>query len=386
MLTVDQALDIILRGIRTPKIIDVPLSRALGHVLREECKSDLDMPPFDKAMMDGYAVRSADAGPLEVIEEVPAGKVPAREVGPGTCTKIMTGAPVPAGADAVQQVEKTSRDGNRVTLQAPVKPGQNIARRATDMRAGEVVLEAGHRLRAAEIGALAAIGRTRVLVEARPRCAVLATGDELVPPDQKPGPGQIRNSNTSSIRAQVEALGLECVDLGIVPDDLKRIRAAIRKGLKRDLLILSGGVSAGSWDLVIPALKAEGVELKMHQVLIKPGRPFCFAPRVFGLPGNPVSSFVIFEVFVRPYLGKLMGTDLVRPRIRARLRTELPKKIERVHYLPARVWEEGDGSVAEPVPWQGSADLFALTKANGFVVVPVDTAYEKGALVECMLL
>ena len=380
MLTVDQALDIILRGVRTPKIIEVSLSRAEGHLLAEACASDLDMPPFDKSMMDGYAVRSADEGPLEVIEEVPAGKVPAREVRPGTCTKIMTGAPVPAGADAVQQVEKTTRDGNRVTLQAPVKPGQNIARRATDMRTGEVVLRPGHRIRAAEIGALAAIGRARVLVEAKPRCAVLATGDELVPPDVKPGPGQIRNSNTSSISAQVRSLGLECDDLGVVRDDAGAIRAAIREGLKRDLLILSGGVSAGDWDLVIPALEAEGVKIAMHELLIKPGRPFCFAPGVFGLPGNPVSSFVIFEVFVRPYLG------FPRPRIRARLDSEVRQKIERVHYLPAHVRFEGDGYVAETVPWQGSADLFALTKANAFVVVPVQTTYTRGDRVECMLL
>ena len=380
MLTVEQALDIILRGVRTPKIIEVPLSKSAGHVLAEECASDLDMPPFDKSMMDGYAVRSADAGPLEVIEEVPAGKVPAREVRPGTCTKIMTGAPVPAGADAVQQVEKTSRDGDRVTLQASVKPGQNIARRATDMRAGEVVLRPGHRIRAAEIGALAAIGRTRVLVQAQPRCAVLATGDELVPPETKPGPGQIRNSNTSSISAQVRSLGLECDDLGVVRDDREAIRSAIREGLKRDLLLLSGGVSAGDWDLVIPALEAEGVRIAMHQVLIKPGRPFCFAPGVFGLPGNPVSSFVIFEVFVRAYLG------FPRPRVRARLESEVRQKIERVHYLPARVRMEGSEYVAETVPWQGSADLFALTKANAFVVVPVQTTCAKGDRVECMLL
>jgi molybdopterin molybdotransferase len=380
MLTVDQALEIILRGVRAPKIIEVPLSTSAGHILAEACASDLDMPPFDKAMMDGYAVRSADAGPLEVIEEVPAGKVPTREVGPGTCTKIMTGAPVPPGADAVQQVEKTSRDGDRVTLQAPVKPGQNIARRATDMRTGEVVLQPGHRIRAAEIGALAAIGRTRVRVQAKPRCAVLATGDELVPPEAKPGPGQIRNSNTSSISAQVRSLGLECDDLGVVRDDRDAIRAAIREGLKRDLLILSGGVSAGDWDLVIPALEAEGVRIAMHQVLIKPGRPFCFAPGVFGLPGNPVSSFVIFEVFVRPYLG------FPRPRIRARLESAVPQKIERVHYLPARVRFEGEGYVAETVPWQGSADLFALTKANAFVVVPVQTTYTKGDRVECLMM
>ncbi|MBI3855658.1 MAG: molybdopterin molybdenumtransferase MoeA, partial [Planctomycetes bacterium] len=172
---VQQALDLVLASVPPPKVVEVPLASAAGHFLEENCVSDLDMPPFDKAMMDGYAVRSADAGPLQVIEEVPAGKLPKREVGSGTCTKIMTGAPLPAGADAVQQVEKTAREGDRVTLLAPVKAGQNIARRGSDLRLSDVVLRPGHLLRAAEIGALAAIGKTRVRVRAKPRCAVLAT-------------------------------------------------------------------------------------------------------------------------------------------------------------------------------------------------------------------
>ena len=386
MLTVAQASEIILKDVPTLRVTEVSLAAAPGHVLAEECVSDLDMPPFDKSMMDGYAVRANDAGTLEMIEEVPAGKVPSREILPGTCSKIMTGAPLPAGADAVQQVEKTRRDGSRVTLLAPVRPGQNVARRATDMRAGETVLRPGHRLRPAEIAALAAIGKTRVRVYAKPRCAVLATGDELVAPDATPGPGQIRNSNTSQIAAQVRDLGLECDDLGIVRDDEAAIRAAIREGLKRDVLLLSGGVSAGDWDLVLPALEAEGVKIAMHQVAIKPGKPFCFAPRVFGLPGNPVSSFVIFEVFVRPYLGRLMGAETARPRVRARLETPVTQKIERVQYLPAVVRNEEGGAVVRTVPWQGSADLFAVTKANAFLVVPVQTAHDAGASVECMLL
>jgi molybdopterin molybdotransferase len=156
--------------------------------------------------------------------------------------------------------------------------------------------------------------------------------------------------------------------------------------LKRDVLLLSGGVSAGDWDLVIPALEAEGVKISMHQVAIKPGKPFCFAPRVFGLPGNPVSSFVIFEVFVRPYLGRLMGAETARPRLRARLETPVTQKIERVQYLPAVVRIEEGGAVVRTVPWQGSADLFAVTKANAFLVVPVQTAHDAGASVECMLL
>jgi len=386
MLTVDQASELILRDVPTLKVIDLPLASATGSVVAEECASDLDMPPFDKSMMDGYAVRSTDAGPLSVLEELPAGTLPTREVTSGTCTKIMTGAPMPTGADAVQQVEKTRRDGDRVTLLEPARAGQNIARRASDLKRGQTVLRAGHLLRPAEIGALAAIGKSRVRVFAKPRCAVLATGDELVPPDTRPGPGQIRNSNTSQIGAQVRALGLECDDLGIVPDDALAIRSAIRDGLQRDVLILSGGVSAGDWDLVLPALDAEGIKIVMHQVLIKPGKPFCFAPRVFGLPGNPVSSFVIFEVFVRPYLGRLMGADLSRPRIRATLESGSAKSIDRVQYLPANVRIEGGAPAAALVPWQGSADLFAVTKANAFVVVPVQSPVEPGASVECMLL
>jgi len=386
MLTVEQAFEIILRDVPAPREVVVALEAAAGHVLAEDCASDLDMPPFDKAMMDGFAVRAADTGALEIVEDIPAGKVAAREVGPGTCSKIMTGAPMPRGADAVQQVEKTRRDGGRVTLLEPVRAGQNVAPRAQDLKAGEIVLRKGQSLRAAEVGTLATIGKTRVRVNAKPRVAVLATGDELVAPDRTPGPGQIRNSNTYSVAAQVRELGLDCDDLGVVGDDREAIRARIREGLRRDLLLLSGGVSAGERDLVIPALEAEGMTLRMHQVLIKPGRPFCFAPRVFGLPGNPVSAFVIFEVFVRPYLGRMMGADVARARVRARLETPVTRKIDRVHFLPARVRYEEAEYVAETVPWHGSADLFALTRANAFVVVPIQTAYGKGAEVECLLL
>jgi molybdopterin molybdotransferase len=386
MLTVEQASDVILRDVPTLKVVELPLASGAGYVLAEECRSDLDMPPFDKSMMDGYAVRSSDPGPLTVLEEVPAGRVPSREVAPGTCIKVMTGAPVPAGADAVQQVEKTVREGDRVTLLAAVRPGQNVAPRASDLRTGQTVLGPGHRLRPAELGALAAIGKTRVRVFAKPRCAVLATGDELVAPDATPGPGQIRNSNTTQIAAQVRDLGLECDDLGVVRDDEAAIRSAVRDGLRRDVLIVSGGVSAGDWDLVIPALEAEGVRVAMHKVLIKPGKPFCFAPRVFGLPGNPVSSFVIFEVFTRPYLGRLMGVDLSRPRIRARLESGTAKSLDRVQYLPAVVDTTAVPPVARLLPWKGAADLFTVTRANAFVVVPLETPAQPGASVECMLL
>jgi molybdopterin molybdotransferase len=385
-ITVEQASEIILRDVPPPRPATVRLEDAAGHVLAQDVASDVDFPPFDKSMMDGYAVRSGEPGPFEVVEEIAAGRVPSKEIRTGTCSKIMTGAPVPAGADAVQQVEKTRREGTKVTLLEPVKPRQNIAPRGQDVRAGDVVLRAGRRIGAAEIGALAAVGRVQVPVLAKPRVALIATGDELVPPDRAPGPGQIRNSNSFSLGAQVRSLGLACDDLGTVGDDRTAIRARIREGLSRDLLLLSGGVSAGDWDLVLPALADEGVEIRMHQARIKPGRPFCFAPRVFGLPGNPVSAFVIFEVFVRPYLGRMMGADLARRRVRARLEGAVTKRIDRVHYLPASVRHEEGEYRAELVPWTGSADLFALTRANGFVVVPIQAVHERGALVDCMLL
>ncbi|HXG61872.1 MAG TPA: gephyrin-like molybdotransferase Glp [Planctomycetota bacterium] len=386
MKTVQEALEIILAEAPPPRPVDVPLAEALGHALAEEVVSDADVPPFDRAMMDGYAVRSEDSGPREVIEEVPAGRVPSRAVVAGTCAKIMTGAPLPPGADAVQQVEKVVREGTRVTLLEPVRPGQNVTPRGRELRRGDRVLGPGRRIGPAEAGALAAAGRARVRVYARPRVALLVTGDELVPPGEVPGPGKIRNSNSFSLAAQVRELGLACDDLGVVGDDPEALRARIREGLRRDLLVISGGVSAGDRDFVIPALEAEGVRIRLHQVRIRPGRPFCFAPGVFGLPGNPVSSFVIFEIFVRPYLGRTMGLDLSRPRVAARLETSVDRPNERAQFLPAEIRFEGAGYRARTVPWAGSADLFALTRANGFLIVPPGATYEAGALVECVLL
>ncbi|HYF00354.1 MAG TPA: gephyrin-like molybdotransferase Glp, partial [Planctomycetota bacterium] len=354
----------------------------LGAVLAADVVSDLDLPPFDRAMMDGYAVRSSDPSPLRVVEERGAGHAGGGTVEVGTCIKIMTGAPVPSGADAVQQVEKTRRDGDRVTLLEPARPGQHIMPRGSEMGAGGIALRAGHRLGPAEIGILAALGRVRVPVRARPRVAVLATGDELVPPEATPGPGRIRNSNSAMLAAQVRALGLACDDLGAVGDDREAIAARIREGLTRDLLLLSGGVSAGDYDLVVPALEAAGITLRLHKAAIKPGRPFCFAPGVFGLPGNPVSAFVIFEVFVRPYLGRCQGIDLSRPRVRARLGTAFPKKIDRLQMVPAAL----RGGAVDPVPWKGSGDLFALSRANAFIIIPAQTAYAAGADVDVMVL
>lgn len=382
-LTVEDARKLLFAEVPPPEPADVPLPRALGLVLAEDVASDLDMPPWDKAMMDGYAVISSDALELEVTGAVHAGET-GGSVRPGTAIKIMTGAPVPAGADAVMQVEKTETRGSRVVLKERASSGLNIAPRGQDLRKGDVVLRAGKRLGAADLGVLATVGRAQARVWRRPTVALVVTGDEIVEPGEPLRPGTIRNSNAYSLAAQLA--DFEPRYLGIARDDRDDLRAKIREGLKADVLILAGGVSAGDKDFVIPCLEAEGVTHRMHQVLIRPGRPIFFGTlgrkRIFGLPGNPVSTFVTFEVFVRPFLGRMMGGDLERPRVRAKLKAALPKKAERAQYLPAFV---ADGEV-ETLEWQGSADLVTVSRANGFVIVPIRTAYEKGDVVDVLML
>ena len=391
-LTVEEALVRLLAETPSPEIEHRALIEAAGSVLAEDVSSDVDMPPFDKAMMDGYAVVAADTpGTLEMIEEVPAGRVPVKPIVRGTCAKIMTGAPVPEGADAVQQVEKSRGAGGRIEILEAVRAGQNIARHGEDVRRGDRVLAAGQRLRPPEIAVLASVGRDRVRVYRRPACAVFATGDELVEPPAPPGPGQIRNSNAYSIAAQVRAMNLPCDVLPLARDREDELRARIRDGLKRDVLLVAGGVSAGERDLVIPALEAEGVRAVLHQIRIRPGRPFFFGRRdrsvVFALPGNPVSTLVTFEVFVRPFLGRMMGwTDATRPHVSARLAAPLAKKADRTQYLPARLARDGAGYRVEVLPWRGSADIFTLTRANALAIQPLDTSLGEGDAVDVMVL
>jgi len=348
----------------------MPLADARGLVLAEEIASDMDLPPFAKSMMDGYALMAEDLQDLEVVEEIHAGQVPQREIRPGLCAKIMTGAPMPAGADAVQQVEKTVREGNRVRLLAPAKRGHNVAERGHDLKKGEVALRPGRPIGPAALGLLAAVGRTSVSVFRRPSLALLVTGDEIVEPGEPVGPGKIRNSNAYSLLGQMAEAGFPARYLGVVGDREAEIREKIREGLTHDVLIVSGGVSAGDRDLVVPCLEAEGVAHRMHRVSIKPGKPFFFGTlgrrRVFGLPGNPVSTFVTFEVFVRPFLGTMCGLDLERPRVRTRLLSAAPSVSDREQYLPA-VLESGGVQLH---PWKGSADLKTLVAADGLVVVP----------------
>ena len=303
----------------TTEAVLLPL--ALGRVLAEAVESDIDSPPYTKSLMDGYAVRSTDCGApttLTVIEEVAAGRMPTRAVAAGQATRIMTGAPIPDGADAVVPHEETEAGGTSVRIGRAVHKGEFILERGREMRAGEVVVLKGTSLTPQAIGLLAAVGRMSVRVHRTPRVAVLATGDELVEVNEKPGPGQIRNSNGPMLCALASRAGATVEYLGIARDDRERLSRLVAQGLDvADVLVLAGGVSAGKFDLVPDVLKDQGVTAHFHKVRMKPGKPLLFGSRgdrlVFGLPGNPVSSFVGFELFVRPALRKMMGHEVTGP-------------------------------------------------------------------------
>jgi molybdopterin molybdotransferase len=350
--------------------------------LAEDVASDLDMPPFDKALMDGYALRTADlletGAILTVVEEIPAGQTPQKKVGVGQAARIMTGAAMPAGADAVVMIERTELlEGQRVRIhERPAKAGQNILPRGREMRSGETVLAAGAVLRPQEFGLLATVGKATFSIYRQPRVALLSTGDEVVEPPGMPGPGQIRNSNASMLMAQIARAGGLPFYLGIARDTLESLRPLVIQGLTADCFLLSGGVSAGKFDLVPGVLQELGVEPIFHKVAMKPGKPFYFGVRgetlVFGLPGNPVSSLVGFELFVRPSIRVARGCQQPGPRLlNARLATDYIYKTDRPTYHPAHLEAADNGFRVTPVPWFGSPDLRAVTQANVFAVFPV---------------
>jgi molybdopterin molybdotransferase len=382
MLSVSEAQSVVLQHARPLPPEIVPLAAAaLGLVLAEDVASDLDVPPHDKAMMDGYAVRAADLAEgratLRVIEEVTAGQTPRRPVGAGEATRIMTGAPVPEGADAVVMVERTRPGENdRVEVEdGPVRPGQNVMKRGLEMRRGETVLSAGARLRPQEFGVLATVGRAEAKVHPAPQVAILSTGDEVVEAPARPGPGQIRNGNGPMLLAQAVRAGAVPRYLGIARDRADSLRPLVAEGLKAHVLVLSGGVSAGKLDLVPGVLRELGVEAYFHKVTMKPGKPVFFGTRagtlVFGLPGNPVSSLVCFELFVRPALRRMQGhADPGPVMVAASLAEDFTYRTDRPTYYPAWLEAVESGWRVRPVPWLGSPDLRALTRANAFALFP----------------
>jgi molybdenum cofactor synthesis domain-containing protein len=398
MVPVDKALEVVLAHTRTLPAEQVLLDEALGRVLAEDVAADADLPPFDRAMMDGFAVRAQDVAVpparLAVTGLVRAGQLPGRPLAAGEALQIMTGAPLPAGADAVQQVEKTRlQDGGRtVEILEAVEAGANVAPRGSEVVQGTIVLQGGHTVDPATIAVLAATGRGRVRVGGRPRVAVVVTGDELVGVWDTPTRGRIRDSNGPAVLAQARWAGAEARLIGPVPDQRERIAEAVHEGLAGDVLVVSGGVSEGVYDLVEEVLARFDVGLLFTKVAIKPGAPLVFGRRgdtlVFGLPGNPVSAQVTFDVFVRAALLRMQGARVVsRPMAEAELLEPVRNRSGRRAHLPARVRWEGGRLVAAAVPSQGSADLVAHAAANGLLVLePARTAAAAGERVPVLLL
>ena len=362
----------------------VDLLWAAGRVLAEPVSADRDLPPFPRSTRDGYAVRAADLvqlpATLDVIAEIKAGEMPDKipiNIGSGQAASIMTGAPVPAGADAVVMVEYTSQRGHRVEITRGVSAGENIVPRGAEARAGALLLDRGLRLDAAAIALAASVGKSRLQVRKRPLVSVLTTGDEIVGVDATPGPTQIRNSNSYSLAAQIGKAGGEPVLLPIAPDELQALRRLIEQGLRSDLLLLTGGVSMGRYDLVEQALSELDAEFFFTGAKIQPGRPVvfgkCGSTYFFGLPGNPVSTMVTFELFARPMLEALSGqSPRRRTFLHARLKKEISVKTGLKRFLPAILSGEFENSEVELVPWQGSGDIAAIARANCYMVIPAD--------------
>jgi molybdopterin molybdotransferase len=387
MLSVEQALARLLaQAHRLAEVETVSTLAAHGRVLAQPVVSALDVPPMDNSQMDGYALRCADvpAVPvtLPVTQRIAAGH-PGQPLAPGTAARIFTGAPVPPGADAIVMQEAATAAGDRVTILEAPKPGAWIRRAGFDVKHGATVLDAGQRLRPQDCGLAASIGVARLAVVRRLRVAVFFTGDELVMPGEALPPGRIYNSNRFVLRGLLERLGCETIDLGIVPDDFERTRQAfVEAAAKADLIVTSGGVSVGEEDHVKPAVQAEG-SLDLWQIAMKPGKPLAFGEvrgvPFIGLPGNPVSSFVTFLLFARPFILRRQGVTEVAPRwLALRADFDWPKPDRRREFLRVRV--NADGGV-DLFPNQNSAVLTSTAWADGLVDHPAGATIERGAIV-----
>jgi molybdopterin molybdotransferase len=365
------------RGSETIEFASDP-SCALGRVVAEIVSADREYPPFDRAMRDGYAVRAAEVtapgARLRLIGESRAGFPFEGELALGTCVQIMTGAPAPRGTDSVVMIEHTKLEGDFVVFDRPAVAGKNVVRAGTENHAGDALLRPGTRLGFPELAMAAQAGRTSISVSRKPRIAILSTGDEIVGVAETPGPFQIRNSNCISLAAQTSLANAEPILLGNAPDDVAAIRTAVEKGLQADALVLSGGVSAGKYDLVEPVLKELGAEFLFDAVAIRPGKPMVFAlckgRPVFGLPGNPVSTMVTFELFVQPAIEILSGlAPQPLPVLRAKVRRAIDLAAPLTHFVGARVsWPEGEPWV-EVLPAESSGDIGRLTRGNCYLVV-----------------
>jgi len=398
MISVSEAIRIILEQSKPLPIERVRLASALGRILAEEVISDSDLPPFDRAQMDGYALRSADLANLparlRLIGESAAGRGWHGVVKEGEAVRIMTGAPVPVGADSVQKVEVTREEDAVVFVKEATQPGQFIVPRASEIRRGEKVLLPGEEINAAMMAVLASFGYAEVLVSRRPRVAVLATGTELVKVNEKPGADQIRDSNTYSLASYAQLAGALVERLPLAGDDPELLKREIKDAAQRsDVLVLSGGVSMGVYDFTKAALKALGAEIFFERVSLRPGKPTVFARMgrtlVFGLPGNPVSVSVTFNLFARTALSAMQGCLASAMKEEwAVLERNVKGAIERASYLPAQLETDESGrQIARPLKWGGSSDFAAFARATALIIVPEGLRFvEAGTIVRTVRL
>lgn len=381
-LSVAAAQKCVVESVSTLGAESIKLEQSLGRVLAEEVSANRDQPPYDISAMDGFAVRSADLtsipAALKIVEDIKAGDMPTKILSPGQCARIMTGAPVLQGADAVIRVEDTQAlTDSTVQINQTVKPGNDIRRLGENMRNGEVVLTPGTEITPGVIGVLATVKRAQIQVYRRPRVAILSTGNELEGLDEPVDPNKIPNSNSYALMAQVQSLGIEPTLLGIARDDPEELKQFLRRGLEFDVLLVSGGTSVGVHDYVRPTIEALGVQMLFWRVSMKPGHPVAFGKLdekiIFGLPGNPVSSMVCFEQFAVPALRRMMGhARIFRRTITARLTHSVKHQAGRTEFIRVMLAKEQDGYAATSTGAQGSGMLLSMAKADGLAILPGD--------------
>ena len=374
MITIEKAYDIVIQNAYSLDTEKIFFTDSLGHILAEDVRSDIEMPPFDKSAMDGYACRREDLGNmLEIIEIIPAGKTPEKEIRKNQCASIMTGAPIPKGADCVVQVELTKEDNNSFVKILEISKKNNISFRGEDVKVGVKVLDKGIKIEAQHIAVFAAVGYTNVLVYKQPKVGIISTGDELVEPQNKPSLSQIRNSNGYQLIGQVKACGAIANYIGIAEDTPEDTFDKVSKALREnDIVLLTGGVSMGTFDFVPQVLEQAGVKILFDAIAVKPGKPTTFGMAdkkfCFGLPGNPVSSFVQFDLLVKPLIYTLMGQNYKALDIQMTLGVDFKRRnADRKAYFPVII-ENGE---ILPVDYHGSAHIHALSLAHGIISMEI---------------
>lgn len=401
MVRVEQALRIVLELINTLPPKEVKLTQSLDRILAEDIYADMNIPALDNSAMDGYALQAFDTKQaskddpriLEVVEDLQAGYLPAKEVGKNQAISIMTGAVIPQGADSVIIVENTEKEkNNKVKILKEVEPGKNIRRAGEDIKKGEQVLEKGTLLNPAYIGLLASLGRARIKVGRRPKVAVLATGDEVIDVNERLEPAKLYSSNTYTLYSQILKCGATPKNLGIARDKAEELEKKISEGLDCDLILISGGVSVGDYDLVKVVLARMGTDIKFWRVAMRPGKPVLFGLikgiPLFGLPGNPVSSMVSFEAFVRPAILKMLGQKIDnRKQVQAVLEEDISKRKAIRYFLRAQTRWENESYLTRTTGPQGSGMLKSMALANSLIILPEEEEHiEKGTRVEVRFL